>query len=56
MTSEPMIVDLSISTNESWENGSSFSVWGHSQTMFTAMGGGGVRQMSTLLNKYGKFY
>ena len=29
---------------------------GRSQTTFTAMGGGGVRQMSTLLNKYGKFY
>ena len=29
---------------------------GRSQTTFTAMGGGGVRQMSTLLNKYVKFY
>ena len=29
---------------------------GRSQTTFTAMGGGGARQMSTLLNKYGKFY
>ena len=29
---------------------------GHSQTTFTAMGEGGVHQMSTLLNKYGKFY
>ena len=29
---------------------------GHSQTTFTAIGGGGVREMSTLLNKFGKFY
>ena len=29
---------------------------GRSQTTFTAMGGGEVRQMSTLLNRYGKFY
>ena len=28
---------------------------GHSQTTFTVMGGGGC-QMSTLLNKYCKFY
>ena len=29
---------------------------GRSQTTFTTMGGEGVRQMSMLLNKYGKFY
>ena len=35
-----------------------FHLWprGHSQTTFTAIGGGGVREMSTLLNKFGKFY
>ena len=31
-------------------------LWGRSQTTFTAMGGGGVHQMSTLLNRNGKFY
>ena len=31
-------------------------IWGHSQTTFTAIGGGGVREMSTLLNKFGKFH
>ena len=29
---------------------------GHSQTTFTAIGGGGVREMSTLFNKFGKFH
>ena len=29
---------------------------GHSQTTFTVMGGGGVHEMSTLLNKFDKFY
>ena len=33
-----------------------FHLWGHSQTMFTAMGGGGVHEMSTLLNKFAKVY
>ena len=27
------------------------STWGHAQTMWTAMGGGGVHEMSTLLIK-----
>ena len=35
---------------------SKFWLRGHSQTTFTAMGGGGVSQMSTLLNKFSKFY
>ena len=33
-----------------------FSIWVHSQTTFTAMEAGGGHEMSTLLNKFGKFY
>ena len=39
-----------------WGCRSQICFGGRSQTTFTAMGGGGVRQMSTLLNKCGKFY
>ena len=35
---------------------SNFHLRGHSQTTFTAMGGGEVHEMSMLLNKFGKFH
>ena len=34
----------------------SYRIRGHSQTTFTAIRGGGVHEMSTLLNKFGKFH